>query len=212
MRLPEYATIALWSLLTTELMTRTVSYRNGSDTYIWSNTFVPRVGWRTICDKPVDATTRDSDSWLKSPAMTISTGLWLIQSRLIHDFTAVTLSVKVGVVRKNLTLTWSFVKFHDFLRISTNLMLFTKIFYLPVEGNDILVCLLPNCCNQLLIHIISILISQSSPCVVCHSFSYFNCMFVSKCLTKKNPKNARKYFITLQWQNIWKSPWTFCDI
>jgi len=44
--------------------------------------------------------------------------------------------------------THSSVKFHDFPWISTNLVLFTKIFYLPVVRNDILAYLLPNYSNQ----------------------------------------------------------------
>jgi len=56
-------------------------------------------------------------------------------------------SVKLGVVHEKLTLPW----FHNFVWISTNLVLFT-VFCLPADGNDVSV---PNCCSQLPVHDIS---------------------------------------------------------
>ena len=69
------------------------------------------------------------------------------------------------------------VKFRNFPWISTNLVLFVKIFNLPVVENDILACLLPKCSSMMLSVIICL-----SPwhCGICGVFYFyiFNCWLV----------------------------------
>ena len=49
------------------------------------------------------------------------------------------------------TLPWNLVKFRNFPWISTNLVLFMKVFCTPVGKTNILAYLLPNCSNQILL-------------------------------------------------------------
>jgi len=133
---------------------------------------------------------------------------------LIHDFTTVTICVKLGAIHEKLTLSWNLVKFRCFLWISTNLVLFLNTFYVPVVGNN---NLLPNCSNQILIHhqlhICSHhLLGESYAEFVYFHICNFNCTLVTRgWQTFKNI--TCKYFITLhRHETSEKGPWSFREI
>ena len=115
-----------------------------------------------------------------------------VGTNLSHDFTAVTFSVKFGVVHEKLILPWNSTNFHDFPWFSNNLVLVVKFFYLVVIRNNSLAYLCPNYSNHVLIRNVI----AHHPVIYmwqCRMRSSFICIFVflivclcQKCSTK-NP-------------------------